>query len=155
MTRKKASKGAVLLELFQLICQQSQYWDKWRPDQHWVDIIIATYPDMKGIGFTKSDLNKAIGRHPQLKHCQMIYGSDSNNYGIHFQNHRVNGVRTFVYLATKPGTKVKKPPTDKLWWEGICSIFKFTLNSSRNESLIKLVCLKEVAQYSYSKWLPI
>ena len=121
MTRKKASKGAVLLELFQLICQQSQYWDKWRPDQHWVDIIIATYPDMKGIGFTKSDLNIAVGQHLQLKHYQIMYGSDSNNYGIHFQNHRVNGVRIFVYLATKPGTKVRKPPTEKLWWEGICS----------------------------------
>ena len=78
-------------------------------------------PNVKELGFTKSDLNKAIGQYPQLKHCQMIYGCDSNNFGIHFQNHWGEGVQTVAYLATKTGTKVKKPPTEKHWWEGICS----------------------------------
>jgi hypothetical protein len=108
-----------LIELFRRACKDQRYWDTWRTSEQWVGIINSLYPEAQFFEFTKNDLNKVVGHHPDLKNCKVVFGSMTNSYGIYSQSYRRDNVRTVAYYATEPGKEVKKPPTDIKWWDQV------------------------------------
>ena len=120
MTRRGKSKNSlVIIQLFKELCKDRKYWNVWRTSEHWISLINAVYPDSCVFNFQKRDLNAAVSKDPQLKHCEVIFGSMSNSYGIYMNSHRCGNIRTVAYYATTPGLEVKKPPRDIVWWQNI------------------------------------
>ena len=75
----------------------------------------VAFPDAHVFNFVKRNLNFAVSRDPQLKHCEVVFGSMSNFDGIYMQSHCCSKFRTVTYYATKPGTEVTKSPQDTVW----------------------------------------
>ena len=75
----------------------------------------VAFPDARVFNFVKRYLNFAVSRDPQLKHCEVVFGSMSNFDGIYMQSRCCSKFRTVTYYATKPGTEVTKSPQDTVW----------------------------------------
>ena len=120
---RQKQEATVIVDLFQLICQTKDYWNLWRSSEHWVKLILSTYPQLFSLNITKTDLNCAIVLDLQLEHCQFIHGSQTNQFGIYFQSHWCKNVQTVSYNAITPGTDVKVPSADTVWWQKLRLMF--------------------------------
>ena len=69
----------VLIELFKTICKIEKYWGTWLTSEHWIELIYAAFLEARIFNFTKPDLNFAVSRDTQLKHCKVVFGLMSNN----------------------------------------------------------------------------
>ena len=141
--KAKSKRTIVLLELFRKTCADERFWNQWRSSDLWIDIINKLYPDARPFNFKKKDLNMAISRDAQLKHCDIVFGSLTNSFGIYSQSHRKNSVRTVAYYATAPNTEVKKLPRDSKWWDQICERTPTTrsigVKKDYSENVLKII----------------
>ena len=82
-SKRQVKKSLVIIELFKEICKNQKYWNQWRTSEHWIELINAVYPESLIFNFQKRDLNDAVSKDAQLKHCEVIFCSMSNSYGIY------------------------------------------------------------------------
>ena len=119
--RGKSQRSSLLLESFKAVAKIEKYWNVWRNSEQWLEILIHMYPDLTQFVFTAAELNRALSVDPVLKHCLMNYGSLTNCHGIYFDRKNIKKLRITAIYCCEPNKAVRRPPTDKAWWETLAT----------------------------------
>jgi hypothetical protein len=84
--RKK--DASLFLDCFRCVTKHREYWNKWKVDKCWIDVINERYDIPESIQFTAVELNGAISRNAGPRYINSISkrSSSSTQNSFSFQN---------------------------------------------------------------------